>query len=98
MKILLTEEVAKRAVARTEASTTPIAELFAAFNDLSTKGISGNSRVHKLRNTSEQIYVYRKGRIRIYLTRKGEDWVVLSVEEANNSSKPTPLRGVGTAS
>ncbi|MBU2641619.1 MAG: hypothetical protein KJ889_07440 [Gammaproteobacteria bacterium] len=79
MSILLTKHFQDRFESRDVGKQVSLSELVALLESISVQGIESNPNIHRVPDTSEEIYVIRHHGLRIFLTKKDNDLVLLSI-------------------
>lgn len=79
MSILLTKHFQDRFESRDVGRQVSLSELVALLEAISAQGVENNPKVHRVPDTSEEIYVVRHHNLRIFLTKKENDLVLLSI-------------------
>lgn len=79
MSILLTKHFQDRLESIDIGNQISLSDLVALLESISAQGIEKNSKIHRVPDTSEEIYVVRHHGLRIFLTKKDNDLVLLSI-------------------
>lgn len=79
MSILLTKHFQDRFESRDVGKQVSLSELVALLESISAQGIENNPKVHRIPGTSGEIYVIRHHNLRVFLTKKDNDLVLLSI-------------------
>lgn len=79
MSVLLTKHFQERYKSREVSNQIPLKEVVSLFENISAQGIENNPKVHRVPNTTEEIYVVKHRNLRIFLTKKDNDLVLLSI-------------------
>lgn len=79
MSILLTKHFQDRFKSRDVGKQVSLSELVALLESISAQGVENNPKVHRVPDTSEEIYVIRHHNLRVFLTKKDNDLVLLSI-------------------
>jgi hypothetical protein len=79
MSILLTKHFEERFKSREVGDRVSLREVVSLLESISAQGVENNPKVHRVPDTSEEIYVVRHRHLRIFITRKDNDLVLLSI-------------------
>jgi hypothetical protein len=79
MSVLLTKHFQDRFNTREVGNQVPLGEIISLLERISAQGVENNPKIHRVPGTTEEIYVVRHRNLRIFLTRKDSDLVLLSI-------------------
>lgn len=79
--------------ARDEANDTregavKLTHVISALESLNPERLDSDWRVQRIEDADEEIYVFHDAGLRVFLTKKGRDIVILSITENNPFSQP----------
>lgn len=78
MSILLTKHFQNQ-FTREVGNQVSLNEIVSQLESISAQGVENNPKIHLVPDASEEIYVVRYRHLRIFLTRKDNDLVLLSI-------------------
>ena len=79
MSILLTKHFQERLEPKDILGQVSLGEIVSLLESISAQGVENNPKIHRVPDTSEEIYVVRHRNLRIFLTIKDKDLVLLSI-------------------